>query len=147
MGPQKVLVLVLTRVLKEDRAWNSIGWFPCNNILTLGRLDLRASIIDPYERWLVREFKQKSAVSVFAIVDLSASVRFHGLQNGKNLITKILTSVMNSVRRYGDRFGLIGFDNKFRQDWFMPATQRVPVNFDTLNLQFSLEKLGGVIKD
>ena len=76
------------------------------------RLDLRASIIDPYERWLVREFKQRSAVSVFAIVDLSASVRFHGLQNGKNLITKILTSVMNSVRRYGDRFGLIGFDNK-----------------------------------
>ena len=25
----------------------------------------------------------------------------------------------------------------------MPATQRVPVNFDTLNLQFSREKLGG----
>jgi len=104
------------------------------------RLDLRASIIDPYERWLVREFKQRSAVSVFAIVDLSASVRFHGLQNGKNLIAKILTSVMNSVRRYGDRFGLIGFDNKFRQDWFMPATQRIPVNFDTLNLQFSSGK-------
>ena len=106
------------------------------------RLDLRASIIDPYERWLVREFKQRSAVSVFAIVDLSASVRFHGLQNGKNLINKILTSVMNSVRRYGDRFGLIGFDNKFRQDWFMPATQRVPVNFDTLNLQFPSGKTG-----
>ncbi len=106
------------------------------------RLDLRASFIDPYERWLVREFKQRSAVPVFAIVDLSASVRFHGLQNGKNLIAKILTSVMNSVRRYGDRFGLIGFDNKFRQDWFMPATQRVPVNFDTLNLQFPPGKTG-----
>ena len=104
------------------------------------RLDLRASIIDPYERWLVREFKQRSAVSVFAIVDLSASVRFNGLQNGKALIIKILTSVMNSTRRYGDRFGLIGFDNKFRKDWFMPATQRIPVNFDTLNLQFSSGK-------
>ena len=106
------------------------------------RLDLRASIIDPYERWLVREFKQRSAVSVFAIVDLSASVRFNGLQNGKNLIIKILTSVMNSTRRYGDRFGLVGFDNKFRKDWFIPATQRVPVNFDTLNLQFSSGKSG-----
>ena len=106
------------------------------------RLDLRASIIDPYKRWLVREFKQKSSVSVFAIVDLSASVRFNGVQNGGNLISKILTSVMKSTRRYGDRFGLIGFDNKFRQDWFIPATQRVPLNFDTLDLQFSLGKTG-----
>ena len=63
------------------------------------RLDLRASIIDPYKRWLVREFKQKSSVSVFAIVDLSASVRFNGVQNG-NLISKILTSVMKSTRRW-----------------------------------------------
>ena len=100
------------------------------------RLDLRASIIDPYKRWLVREFKQKSSVSVFAIVDLSASVRFNGVQNGGNLISKILTSVMKSTRRYGDRFGLIGFDNEFRQDWFIPATQRVPLNFDMLDLQF-----------
>ena len=104
------------------------------------RLDLRASIIDPYERWLVREFKQRSAVSVFVIVDLSASVRFNGLQNGKNLIIKILTSVMNSTRRYGDRFGLIGFDNKFRKDWFIPARQRIPLNFDALNLKFSHDK-------
>ena len=100
------------------------------------RLDLRASIIDPYKRWLVREFKQKSSVSVFVIVDLSASVRFNGVQNGGNLISKILTSVMKSTRRYGDRFGLIGFDNEFRQDWFIPAKQRVPLNFDTLDLQF-----------
>ena len=106
------------------------------------RLDLRASIIDPYKRWLVREFKQKSSVSVFAIVDLSASVRFNGVQNGGNLIRKILTSVMKSTRRYGDRFGLIGYDNEFRQDWFIPATQRVPLNFDTLELQFSLGKTG-----
>ena len=106
------------------------------------RLDLRASIIDPYKRWLVREFKQKSSVSVFAIVDLSASVRFNGVQNGGNLISKILTSVMKSTRRYGDRFGLIGFDNEFRQDWFIPATQRVPLNFDRLDLQFSLGKTG-----
>ena len=34
-GSLKVLVPVLTRVLKGDRAWNLIGWFPCNNILTL----------------------------------------------------------------------------------------------------------------
>ena len=106
------------------------------------RLDLRASIIDPYKRWLVREFKQKSSVSVFVIVDLSASVRFNGVQNGGNLISKILTSVMKSTRRYGDRFGLIGYDNEFRHDWFIPATQRVPLNFNTLDLQFSLGKTG-----
>lgn len=106
------------------------------------RLDLRASIIDPYERWLVREFKQKSAVSVFAIVDLSASVRFNGFQNGKNLTIKILTAIINSTRRYGDRFGLIGFDNKLRKDWFIPATRRLPVSFDKLDLQFSSGKAG-----
>ena len=141
-GSSKVLVLVLTRVLKGDRGMEFNRLVSLQQYPDPRRLDLRASIIDPYERWLVREFKQRSSVSVFAIVDLSASVRFHGLQNGKNLITKILTSVMNSVRRYGDRFGLIGFDNKFRQDWFMPATQRIPVNFDTLNLQFSPGKTG-----
>jgi len=92
------------------------------------RLDLRASLIDPYERWLVREYKQKSSISVLVILDLSASVRFNGRQDGVNLIAKILFSIITSVRRYGDRIGLLAFDNKFRKDWFVAPSQRVVMN-------------------
>ena len=101
------------------------------------RLDLRASVTDPYERWLVREFKQRSAVSIYAIFDLSASVSFRGRQNGEDLMVKIFTSIKNSAMRYGDRFGLIGFDNKFRKDWFLNATKRVPLTADELRLKLS----------
>ena len=52
---------------KRGSGMELTGWLPYNNTRPR-RLDLRASIIDPYERWLVREFKQRSAVSVFAIV-------------------------------------------------------------------------------
>ena len=104
------------------------------------RLDLRASIIDPYERWLVREFKQKSSLSVFVILDLSASVRFNGFQNGSNLVAEILNSIISSVKRYGDRFGLVGFDRTLRKDWLFPATQRVGIKAEELSLRLASER-------
>ncbi len=46
------------------------------------RIDLRVSVRDPFEAIHVRRFEQNSAISVYVLVDVSASMGFGG-GNGK----------------------------------------------------------------
>ena len=60
------------------------------------RLDIRASLRDPFEQWRVREFRQKAAIPVMAILDLSASMSFNGEE--KNILS--LKDFLNSLQRF-----------------------------------------------
>ena len=81
------------------------------------RIDIRQTIRDPLEQVYVRVFNQKSASPVFAIVDLSGSMRFGKKQSKIALASEIASSVAMSATSNSDSFGFIGFDDEVREDW------------------------------
>ncbi|HEY9215796.1 MAG TPA: DUF58 domain-containing protein, partial [Ancylobacter sp.] len=76
------------------------------------RLDLRASVRDPFEQLYVRRFEQKTAITVYALIDVSASMSFRGNMHKLEVAAAICAALAASARRIGDRFGLIGCDRE-----------------------------------
>lgn len=72
------------------------------------RLDLRASLRDPFEQLYVRRFEQRTAITVYALVDVSASMGFRGNMDKLKTAAAICAALAASARRVGDAFGLIG---------------------------------------
>ncbi len=87
------------------------------------RLDLRASLRDPYGQLLVRVFKQRSMISVFALVDVSASLGFVGATSKFGLLNEFVESLALSASRVGDPFGLIACDAKVRDELTAPPSR------------------------
>lgn len=88
------------------------------------RLDLHASLKDPFENWLVRRFRQRSGISVYVLADLSASMGFSGNTRKLDVLADLTHALAYSTHRAGDRFGFFGCDETLRADWFMPASQQ-----------------------
>jgi uncharacterized protein (DUF58 family) len=87
------------------------------------RIDLRASVRDPFEAIHVRRFEQSSAISIYVLVDVSASMGF-GAGGGKiALAADIAAALAASTRRIGDAFGLIGCDGAVRPELTFLATR------------------------
>jgi hypothetical protein len=84
------------------------------------RLDLRASLRSLREQWLVRVNRQRAGVSVYAIVDVSASMSF-GAGSKRRIVGDFLESLGLSAFRAGDAFGMVAFDSRERPDLFVPA--------------------------
>lgn len=72
------------------------------------RIDLRASVLDPYRQFSVRVYQQASQLSVYLLADLSASMSFSGDQDKKTILRDCLLSIAASAEQAGDRFGFIG---------------------------------------
>jgi uncharacterized protein (DUF58 family) len=87
------------------------------------RIDLRVSVRDPFEGLFVRRFEQKTAVSVYALLDVSASMGFHGNADKMRLAADLCAAIAASARRAGDAFGLIGCGSRVEPDFFFPATR------------------------
>lgn len=85
------------------------------------RLDLRASLRDPRGDWLVRIQRQRVAVPVHAIVDVSASMRFGTLRSKLEVAADFVESLGHSAFRAGDALGLLAFDEDEREDLMRPA--------------------------
>lgn len=88
------------------------------------RIDLRASLRDPFEGVHVRRFEMRNAVEVWALVDLSASMRFQGVGDRLRLAGDLCAGLAASATRIGDGFGVIGCDRTIRADLYLPATRR-----------------------
>ncbi len=86
------------------------------------RLDIRASLSDPFEQWFVRSFRQRSQVPVYLIADLSASIGFSGERRKMDVLADFTESVAYSVHRTGDRFAFMGCDDVLRADFLLPPT-------------------------
>lgn len=80
------------------------------------RIDLRASLRDPFEQIYVRRFEHRQSVDVLAVVDLSASMAFVGACEKFSLACGICEALAYSATRIGDRFGLIACDESIRED-------------------------------
>jgi uncharacterized protein (DUF58 family) len=86
------------------------------------RLDIRASLSDPFGTWLTRSFRQRSQVHVYIVADLSASLGFAAQPSKLEALADFTESLAYSAHRNGDRFGFLGCDEKFREDYYLAPT-------------------------
>jgi len=84
------------------------------------RLDLRASLLDIRGDWLVKTHLQRASMSVSAIVDVCASMRF-GNPSKLSSAAGFLKSLGRSASAYGDSVSMHAFDATVREDLYMPA--------------------------
>lgn len=88
------------------------------------RLDLRASLRVIPRRYVVRSFFERGAIVVYALLDVSASMRFAGNAEKKRLLADITAAIAWSSTRHGDSFSLLACDDVVRQDLFSPPSAR-----------------------
>lgn len=87
------------------------------------RLDLHASLRDPFGDWVVRVYSQRKSIPVVVVADLSASMGFEGQQRRMGVLGDLVDSLAWSAWRTGDSFGFLGCDEQVRADWLLPATR------------------------
>ncbi len=85
------------------------------------RLDLRASVRNLGEDWLVRVNRQRAGIPVHVIVDVSSSMRFGARRTKLDVAADFVASLGRSAFRMGDALGMRAFDAHERVDLFMPA--------------------------
>lgn len=80
------------------------------------RIDLRASLLDPFSSYRVRVFQQHSKLTMTVIADLSASMA------GKlPALCDFVLSAAQSALETGDSFGFIGCGEALDHRWLLPA--------------------------
>jgi hypothetical protein len=84
------------------------------------RIDLRASLLDPFGGYSVRIDRQRSSIPVMALMDLSASMEFRGLVYKMDTLADFLCSLALSAYRTGDAFGIIGCSEKLHPEFSLP---------------------------
>lgn len=87
------------------------------------RIDLRATLRDPFGETHVRRFEQRSAIDVYALVDLSASMSFVGAVDRFAVACDICAALAFSATRIGDRFGVLAGGEILRERVLLPATR------------------------
>lgn len=87
------------------------------------RLDLHASLRDPFENWIVRVYSQRRSVPVVMVADLSASMGFEGARRKLDVLADLAQSLAWSAFRSGDSFGFVGCDEVVREDLLVSATR------------------------
>jgi hypothetical protein len=85
------------------------------------RLDLRASLRDIRGGWLIRVNRQRAAVPVHVIVDVSASMGFGSPVSKLHVVADFVEALGQSAFRLGDAVGMTAFDTVERMDLFVPA--------------------------
>jgi hypothetical protein len=84
------------------------------------RLDLRASLGDLRGNWLIRVNRQRAAVPVHMIVDVSASMSFGVPRSKLQIVADFAEALGQSAFRVGDAVGMSAFDANERMDLFVP---------------------------
>jgi uncharacterized protein (DUF58 family) len=85
------------------------------------RLDLRASLRNIQQDWLVRVNRQQASIPVHAVVDVSASMSFGSARRKLDVAAEFIEALGQSVFRVGDALGMLAFDARERTDLFVPA--------------------------
>jgi uncharacterized protein (DUF58 family) len=85
------------------------------------RLDLRASLRNIQQEWLVRVNRQQASIAVHAVVDVSASMSFGSQRSKLAVAAEFIEALGQSTFRVGDSLGMLAFDSRERTDLFVPA--------------------------
>jgi uncharacterized protein (DUF58 family) len=84
------------------------------------RIDVHASLRDPFGRWIVRLHSQRLSIPVAVVADLSASI---GVARKQAVLADLVESLAWSAWRTGDSFGFVGCDTAVRHDLLLPQTR------------------------
>ena len=87
------------------------------------RLDLHASLRDPFGNWMVRLHSERKSIPVMVVADLSASMGFEGEQRKLDVLADFTESLAWSAWRTGDSFGFVGCDERVRREFTQPQTR------------------------
>jgi hypothetical protein len=87
------------------------------------RLDLLASLRDPFSQWQVRLHAERKAATVAVVADLSASMGAAGAQSRVSVLADLCDSLAWSACRHGDRFTFVGADEAVRTELTVPPTR------------------------
>jgi uncharacterized protein (DUF58 family) len=87
------------------------------------RLDLHASLRDPFGQWAVRIYSQRKSIPVAVVADLSASMGFEGAQHKLGVVADFVDSLAWSAWRTGDSFGFVACDEHVRDDLLLPQSR------------------------
>ncbi len=84
------------------------------------KIDVRRSIVDPFDEVMVRQTDDRTSISVVFAADVSRSML--AMPGGGNLraLAHLAEAAARSAHRAGDSFGLIGFDAVPRSDVYLP---------------------------
>ena len=107
------------------------------------RLDLHASLRDPFGQWIVRVYSQRKSIPVYLLADLSASMSFGGVRRKLDVLADFTESLAYSAYRTGDSFGFIGCDESVRQDLLLPPTHTKGAGTALSRTLRGLQSLGG----
>ena len=117
-----------------SRALGSLGTFrdqvPFMTYPDARRIDVRATLRDPFQNTIVRRFQQRAAIDVWMLADLSGSLDYEGQGRKKDIIVALGVALARSVTRLGDRFGLYVCDATIREECSVPSTKRPGIVFD-----------------
>jgi len=94
------------------------------------RFDVYASLRDPFGQIKVRVFRQTSAIPVYAIVDLSASMRVGGERSKLARAAEFVACLGYSASRTGDTFGVIGSADGAVAPLYAPPSTSPAAAFD-----------------
>ncbi len=72
------------------------------------RLDVHASCRHPNGDYLVRVYRERRALSVWVLADLSASMGFRGVHRKLDVVADFVSAAARSAHRTGDYFGFAG---------------------------------------
>ena len=84
------------------------------------RLDLRASLRDPFANLWVRDFNLNASINVIALVDTSASMAYVGRVNRMRMAQEIVSQLALSAYRAGDAFGFYAANETVNKDCMLP---------------------------
>ncbi len=113
----------------RHRSWHEGGGLefrahaPLLHVSDARRLDLLASLKDPLERWIARTYRQRSAIALYVLADLSASMGVPHQRSKLDVLADLTESAAESARQSGDAFGFIGADEVARESFLVPATR------------------------
>lgn len=85
------------------------------------RLDLRATLRDPFGGVWVREFEQNSALKVVVLADVSASMGYVGRHDKLDQLRRIAVSLARTAWRNGDAFGFYAANDRPCVELMLPA--------------------------
>ena len=88
------------------------------------RIDLRATLRDPFGTVWVRRQRQLAEIDVIALVDCSGSMGFHGRASRPELVQHLVTGLAHAASRSSDRFGLVLAGADLREPLCLPPSRR-----------------------
>lgn len=87
------------------------------------RLDLRASVLDPFGNYRVKVFQQHTRLPMVLVADLSTSMGYKGKHSRQQALTNFVISAALSANQTGDSFSFIGCGKQIDSTWLLAANR------------------------